>query len=248
MLIQLLDGIVDLARKSKDVVEHKLPGNRTLLVLPNGESREVEGDRQTHSDDLASFASLQDWAAEFAATDLVFKVSDRSIRAFSNRDNLHDSDMACLNLQHSAAFDDLLDWAKTPRGVKALVRGLRTKLAETCDPSYLSIFRRLDFSRKGDSSRGASHASESLGRSVEMAAQSSAGEIPENVMFTVRLFNNVPIDSYDLRFAVDVSVESECVAITEVGDCINEAKRQTREDLVGRLKAEFSESLVIESV
>lgn len=248
MIQEALQYIAELGRSSKEVELVNLPGNKMLVVTPDGATQELQRDRKTQHDKLASFASLLEWSQERDNTDLVFEVSNSGIKASDQRNDPHLSDTADFQFLHSAAFSDLRDWIGSPRGVKPLVRGLRGKLHNTFDPAYLSVFKRLDFTRRNDGSRGTSHTGESMGKSVEMAAQSASGEIPEMLVFGIRLFSNVPIESYDLRVAVDVNAENEQVAIMEVGDCIEEAHRQTREELASRLKAEFPNSLVIETV
>jgi hypothetical protein len=245
MLKEFVDSIVGLAHKSKSPSCVDLPGNKVLL-LHGDTSETLEKDRKTHSDCVASLQSLIDWS--YDRLDLVFKVSDSGIVATSNRDYPHESDSATLSLEKSAAYADLLDWCKSPRGVSLTVKGLRTKLAGTFDPGYLSIFKRLDFQRRNDGTKSASHTGESMGKMVEMAAQSGAGEIPEVILFRVKLFSGLDISLYDLRFAVTVDPNAELVSITPVGDCIMDAHQGTRIELLSRLKSEFPESLVIESV
>lgn len=244
MLKEFVGSIVDLARGSVTPTLVDLPDNKVLLVV--GESVEtLTKNRATHCDMIVSLPSLLDWG--FDRQDLVFKVSNSKIVAESNRDYPHDSDKAALAFVESQPYADLLDWCKTPRTVAATVKGLRTKLAGTFDVGYLSVFKRLDFSRKNDGTKSVSHVGESMGRSVEMAAQSGAGEIPETLLFRCRLFAGLPIGECDLRFAVNVDANSETISIAPVGDCIVDAYQVARIELVARLKEEFKESLVLES-
>lgn len=248
MLVQLLDGIVKLTRESGLGSVMQLPGNKVLLTRPDTGSEVLDGDRRTHVDTVATFAGFLSWAREYAAeSPVVFSVSDSAAEAVSDRDNAHESDVVKLKFCRSAAFSDLLAWAESSRDIRRLVRSLRSDLAGTFPEEYLKVFRRVDFKRKNDGSRGTSHAGESMGRSVEVAAQSTEGDIPEVLVFKVPLFCNIPSPPVELRFAVEVDAVAEVVAIYPVGDCIADAIAATRDDLVDRLKGEFVGELVIDS-
>ncbi len=244
MLKEFVDSIVALARTSAAPSTVDLPNNKMLLVV-DGSVETLIKDRRTHSDVVLSLPSFIEWCLD--RDDLVIKVSNDRIFAVSNRDIQHESDSAVLGLQQSNAYADLLDWCKTPRTVSATVKGLRTKLAGTHDTSYLSVFKRLDFTRKNDGSKSVTHTGESMGKLVEMAAQSGAGEIPEVLSFRVRLFAGLPVSDYDLRFAVNVDASTEVISIAPVGDCIVDAHQSTRVELVERLKAEYPQAMVLES-
>lgn len=246
MLAEFVKAIGEMAVKSATVTTVELPNNRQLIVYPNGTTETVVKNRKVQTDAIASFTSFCDWVSLLGKKTNVIKVTNASVSVATDPSNPHESDSAKMDLKQSAAYADLLDWVKSPRAVRPLVRGLRTTLAGTFDPAYLGIFKRLDFSRKNDGSKSVTHTSESMGRSVEMAAQSGAGEIPEVLVFEVKLFDGLPIDSYELRFAVDVDANTETVAITPVGSCISDAHQSTRLEIISRLKTEFESALVIE--
>jgi len=248
MLAEFLKSVSEMAVKAAKVQTVELPGNRMLVLNPDGSVEKFDKDRKTQHDRIASFTSLCDWASKYHLVDMVFKVSDLAVSVANDPDCPHDCDTAVMPLAKSEAYSDLLDWVQTPRAVRPLIKGLRTKLYGTFDDRYLAIFKRLDFSRKNDGSKSVSHTSESMGRSVEIAAQSGAGEIPETLVFEVKLFDGLPIDSYELRFAVDVDANTETVAITPVGSCIAKAHQETRLEIISRLKAEYVNALVIECV
>lgn len=244
MLKEFVGSIVELARSSAAPKLIDLPGNKLLVAV--GDGVEIhDKDRERYHDKLVSLASLIDWC--FDREYLVIKVSDAGISAQNNREAIVDCDSAMLCLSYSTAYADLLDWCKTPRTVAATVKGLRSKLSGTHDMSYLSVFRRLDFQRKNDGSKSVTHTGESMGKMVEMAAQSGAGEIPEVLLFRCRLFAGIPTVECDLRFAVTVDPNTETIGLAPVGDCIQDAQQATRVELVDRLKKEFANALVLES-
>lgn len=246
MLAEFVKSISELATKSHGVKTVDLPANKMMIVHVDGTTETLDKNRLTQSDKIASFTSFCDWVNALGKPSNVIKVSNNYISVATDPFSPHDSDTASMPMALSEPYADLLDWVKAPRAVRPLVRGLRTKLYGTFDDRYLSIFKRLDFSRKNDGSKSVTHTSESMGRSVEMAAQSGAGEIPDTLVFDVKLFDGLPVDSYELRFAVDVDANAETVAITPVGSCIVDALQGTRSDIISRLKAEFDKSLVIE--
>jgi hypothetical protein len=245
MLRDFVEAIAGLARSAAEAKVVELPNNQ-MLVLYGDTVEKHSRNRKTHKDNIASLQSLIDWSLD--REDLVFKVSDVDVAVVSNRDMPHESDSASLSLERSAAYADLLDWCKSTRSVAQTVKGLRTKLAGTFDSGYVSIFSRLDFKRRNDGTKSAAHTGESMGKMVEAAAQSSAGEIPEVILFRVKLFAGMAISEHDLRFAVTVDPNAETISIAPVGDCIQDAHQATRVELLTRLKKEFPESLVIESV
>ena len=246
MLKEFVESIGKLAISAVEPKLIALPGGKVLLSVP-GSQETLEADHKTYVDSLVSFGSVLTWCQSRSEADLVIGVSDMLLSVAYKRKILHECDQATMRLRHSAAYADLLDWCKNPRSTRQVVHGLRSKLYETFDPSYLAIFKRLDFSRKNDGTKTVSHTGESMGRSVEMAAQSGAGDIPDTLLFTIDLFDGLPVDHFDLRFAVTVDPASETVAIAPVGDCIASAHSGTRLDLVARLKTEFPEALVLET-
>lgn len=244
MLKAFVDSIVALAHGSNEPRTVDLPGNKLLLQVGDSVETHIK-DRQTHYDRVLSLTSLVEWC--FDRENLVIKVSDDGIFAVNNRDVPIDSDSALLSFERSTAYADLLDWCKTPRTVAATRKGLTSKLAGTHDMAYLNIFKRLDFTRKNDGSKSATHTGESMGRSVEAVAQSGAGEIPDVLLFRCKLFAGIPTSECDLRFAVTVDPNLETIALAPVGDCIVDAHQNTRIELVDRIKGEFESALVMES-
>lgn len=244
MLKEFVESIVTLAKGSTEPRTIDLPGDKLLVVVGDTVETHVK-DRVLHQDTIVSLTSLIDWCS--GRDNLTIKVANKVIHASSNRSVRIERDTATLMLEHSTAYGDLLEWCDSARTVAATVKGLRSKLAGTYDASYLSVFKRLDFSRKNDGSKSVTHTGESMGKMVEMAAQSGAGEIPEVLLFRCRLFSGIPTSECDLRFAVNVDANTETVSLAPVGDCLQDAHQATRVELVGRLKSEFENALVLES-
>lgn len=246
MLRDFLNGILELSGRAEEPRTLKLPDGRLLYEMPSGTTGEVAMLRNIH-DAVDSYQSLVDFAGAFAAP-LVFHVGRTSARAYIDRERDGPRVECELAYRRSAAFECLLDWYGSPKTVRQVVRALRGPLDQTCTDEYRGIFKRLDFSRRNDGSRSATHTGESMGRTIEAKAQSSAGEIPEVVVFDCVLFANLPVESYELRFAVEVDPDSEKVGIHPIGDCIDVAIQATRNDVAARLRTEFSDFCVLETV
>jgi len=247
MLKELYETIVDQAKASVDPKLLELPGGEVLLV-DGLTTRVIKKDPVKPSDKVASISSLLDWCSKRSNEPIVVTVQGSCIVVRANREVKHLASDATFTYQQTRAYEDLQQWISRPRSQGQVVNALRTTLAGTCDAKILSVFKTLDFRRKSDGSRTVGHAGESLGRSVEALAQSSHGDIPETIVFSMNLYGNVPSSPCLIEVAVDVDVSNEIIQIQPVGDSLVDARRMVIKDLVERMKEELPDALVLEAI
>lgn len=223
----------------------KLPENRIGVVI-NGQMVEYAGDRHARSVKVGTLASLVDWTVAIG--------SDRDVQVVLDQDKIECwvdleeavSDHCELRLVHSKALDALATWCEGQMSLRSVVRLLRGPLAGTFDEKYLAIFRRVDFARANNGGKTIKHDGESLGRTIEKAAQSSAGEIPEVLTFSVPWFQiGWAAEPKTLRFAVDVDCDNEAVSLTPIGDCWSAADTLARQEIAEHLMKSLGGSLVL---
>ena len=116
--------------------------------------------------------------------------------------------VAAMALKQSEALTAILKgtWKQSD-----LVRLLRTKLAGCFDERFLAVLKRVDFRRMNATSSKVSHTGDTLGKAVEASVQSSEGDIPEIVTFTIPIFGNADLVTFKetIRFAVDSDPNTE---------------------------------------
>ena len=113
---------------------------------------------------------------------------------------------------------------------------LRGPLADTFDPQHLRVLKNLDFTRKSDGSRSVTHKSESLGRSVELAAQSRDGDIPEVIVFQVPRFDFEGSPTIHVKMAVEVDAEADLISLFVIGDAFTQGTRSALREIGEQVK------------
>lgn len=249
MLAEFVKSIQHLSNQAREPKVTQLPGGKMLVTVGEGPGIEYDNNPIPAKDNnLGTLDALIDWCSHYdEIVDVQIDVHAYSILAVYDRQNPKGAcDQCAFQYEQSVALDDLLEWEASPRSQSKVVKALRTDLYGTCDPKYLQVFRRIDFSRKNDGARTVSNTGESMGKSVEAVAQSSAGEIPEVLRFTVSLFDIPGARPQELVFACTVDPNTESIAINAVGGSVFSAIRNHRLAMVERLKEAFPTALVLE--
>jgi len=247
MIADAIKLLVELGRKSKDVQQVKLPGGRLLTLW--GEDTEIGPmDAPGIKDELTTLADLERWLMDYATDEgspVVF-VSATAIKAIVNRELPHERKEAWVSPERSPAFEALLA-CKQPAGVKhrEFVRMLRGPLAGTIDDKWLKIFRKMNFSRLAQTERGIAASGEKLGRSVETAAQSIEGELPETMTFTVDVWQLPELTRQPVRCAVEIDAETETIRLLPVADELEQALDRARRQIVTWLNEHVPESVSV---
>jgi hypothetical protein len=238
MIKEALAYLVGLGLAESTPKTLELPGGE-VLVLAGSHVAQLQRDPVPIRDRLDSIADLVLWVnnrRDVEINDVEIFIDRFECCAIQNRDRQHLTSRATVIFDPSKAFIALESWG---RGMKqpAIVRALRGPLSGTCDVKYLNVFRRLNFSRLDESNRAIGSAGEKLGRSVELAAQSSEGDLPEVINFGLRFLSLRDCPIVDVRCAVEVDVDGQLVSVQPVGDDFEQAWTATQSEMVDHLRA-----------
>jgi len=237
MLMDAIKYLVGLGRESAAIQQTTLPGGRVVTLY--GDTVDVsQADAVPIGDKIWTLKDLIKWIVDKHENvddpECDVMVGPGHIVVKVNRDLVHVKVSAVMSLEHSKPFNSLNLLCTDGMPHKAFVRALRGPLYESFDEKWLAIFRRIDFKRSASSMRDTSNTGDKLGRSVETAAQSAAGEIPESILFTVPIYS---IDERalvlsSLRIGIEVDPDTEMIRGIPAGDCVDEALREAKSSIV----------------
>lgn len=241
MLKEALAYLADLAIKGVSPTITKLPGNKQLLYVPGLEPSELEGDRTLRQDSVGNLSSFEAWVREIGNdrdVDIWVRV-DRLV-AYCDATEPHLIDSAKMWLVESEQLTTLRGYSK---GVNQqnFVRHLRTTFAEQYDTKLLPIFRVLDFKRGSMTTRDVKHTGESLGRSIEEAAQSRNGDIPEKMRFNVPIWNFNASPQFEIDMAIECDNIGERFFLLPIADVFTTAVQACQLELSQRLVETFKD-------
>lgn len=225
--------LVGLGKDSTEVNLVNLPGGK-VLVCDRGENRELSIDPNCKRDQLHTLQDLVQWITAYGSEDRepdVF-VNEQRVAVYCERDAKHKMESAAVALVTSQAWKTLLSWIERPRLQRDVVRALRGPLAGSVSDKVLDVFKRLDFSRLAKST--IEH--DSLGKSVEAKAQSSAGEIPESIIFALPVYDLPEVTSVQLRCAVEVDSDTQTIGLIPVRDGVADAIRNAQDQIFDWMK------------
>jgi len=237
MLKEALSFQHELGKQACDVKLVDLPENQVLLVKPGGETQVMSKGNAQRKDVVATLGSLIDWCMTNGAEDsLDVWVSTANVEAVNDFEHPDHTDRVKLPLVASKAWESLVQWNGSGRKQKDTVRLLRGQLAGTFDELHLRVFKNLDFTRRSDGNRSVTHKSESLGRSVELAAQSRDGDIPEVIVFQVPRFDYEGSPTVHVKMAVEVDAEADLISLFVIGDAFVQGTRAALREIAGDIK------------
>lgn len=231
MLKEAIDRIAELGTAASGIEVVSLH-HRTKLIREGSNFREVEIGPEPRCDTVESVDDMG-LLIEKVGTNAIAYVGTTKIIAVLDADKR--DDRVIMPLEKSPAICALLELSS---GVtqKQLIQSLREPLADCCEPKFLAIIRRLDFSRKSDGRSDVQHGRESLGRSVEAAIQSSEGDIPETVAFELPWLTSRDLPTLmTIKCAVSMDVVNERIALRPVGDCLESEIFRVRQQIAGRI-------------
>lgn len=236
MLKEALDFQFEMGKRACEAKLVDLPENMVLLVKPGGETQVLEKGNAQRKDNVATLGSLIDWCMTNGAEDaLDVWVSEKHVEAVNDFAHPSHTDRARLTLSPSKAWESLVAWNQTGRKQRETVRLLRGPLANTFDDQHLRVLKNLDFTRKSDGSRNVTHRSESLGRSVELAAQSREGDIPEVIAFQVPRFDFEGSPTVHVKMAVEVDAEADLISLFVIGDAFAQGTRAALREIADKI-------------
>lgn len=228
--------IVDMAENKRAIV---IGGE----IVETFKKDEPFGDLQ-----VADFVSLVDaaYVLNAGAEMTVIKVCDNSISCCCDGNKPHKKASVRVAFKFSEAFTSLMNWMGAPKSVAAINKLLRTQLAGTFDEGkLLPIFKQIEFARSGATTVTKANHRDTMGKLVDNAVKSAAGEIPEFIAFTLPLFTNIPAEHVRLLFYVEANHDNETIGISPVGDTITSAEAAIVASLIDRLKEKIPTALVV---
>lgn len=154
---------------------------------------------------------------------------------------------ATFELTPSATFDRVcklrgLEWLEQ----KAFVRLLRIELAGTLEPVHLlEKVRRVKFEAGSTTTGEVRRDRESIGREITQRAESSEGEIPEEVTLQVPIYSN-PGERMPrpIRCAVEVDAGRGAFRLVPLPDEIDRAQALAVDSIADRLHGELKTPLI----
>lgn len=242
MLKEAFSLLIDLGKQSVSTQLVGLPGGGTLLVRPDRTTEVLPEPPEYGITRLTSIESLVLWAGENQVTEVFVKHG--MIEAYANRSKKSERRIATVELHLSTAMLALQAWFGTAKRQQSVVRDLRSTLADTFDSRYLAVFRSLDFTRRNDGSRKIGHTGESLGKSIESAAQSQYGEVPERMTFSVPLWSFDGAPRVAIQTAIEIDAENETIYLMPVGDTVAQATNSAIAAMVETLRNSLPETFV----
>lgn len=108
---------------------------------------------------------------------------------------------------------------------KQIVKILRTALADCVPTQIVGELRRLTISRGTSTKGNLAGNRESLGREIEQAARTEAGDLSESFIMSIPLYANPDFRKHvDVRCAIIVDYETEKLSIVPIGNDLEKAR------------------------
>lgn len=135
-----------------------------------------------------------------AVCDMALLNSGKPVRVYVSADKIEALAMSSYDARITMTLSPTVQWKTLqelgkPTSHAAYTRALRTGLKGCYDPQLLAIMSRIDFKRLEATQSTKKAAVDTFGKSVEMAAQSAAGEAPEVVRLVLQ-----PIDAPRINY------------------------------------------------
>jgi len=149
-----------------------------------------------------------------------------------------------MDLNYSEQFKAILSLPKA-FDQRSLILFLKRNLAGAIDSTLVSIFRKLDFSKREEKAAAVKHGDESLGRSVH-AVVTGSSEIPEFLTATLRVYSNPDVKfPVTIRLSVDIDVQRCTIELTPLPDEIENAILATEAGIGEQLSNKAGEGVTV---
>ena len=188
MILDALKYLVDLGKLMNNIQRVHLPGDKVMIVA--GDKTEIlQCNRQLRKDAPTSLADLLDWIGfvvdGWVDVDIECFVEESRISTVVNRE-WSVADSSTLALIESAELKAVRKMISAPVTQKELIALFRGPLAKALKaPHYLPAFRGIQFRSTTNSDRNQS----SLGRSVEQEVSSTAGQLPDEIVLFLPIYD-----------------------------------------------------------
>jgi hypothetical protein len=236
MILDALKYLVALGKRNIEVQRVPLPGDQVMIVTGD-KSETYHCNRQLRKDAPTSLADLIDWIGFVVDgsvdPDIECFVEQNKISTVINRESTV-ADSSSLMLVESAELQAVRKMISQPVTQKELIALFRGPLAKALkSPSYLPAFRGIQFRSTTNADRNQS----SLGRSVEQEVSSTAGQLPDEIVLLMPIYDpsialvNVAV----INLAVEVNFDSERFEFLPVADTLPIAISMARKEIRGIL-------------
>jgi len=244
-----VEKIAEFAERGLEPTTIAINDNKKIIVIGDKIIQTYTVDEPFGKTHVAEFNSFLDAALFLVpkADTAVVAVQRDKLTLSCDANKPHKYAHVELKYAFTSAYEALKQWEGQPKSVAVVNKLLRTKLHDTFDESLVPIFRQVEFARAGSTTITKGTHRDTMGKSVDNAVRSLAGELPEAIRFTTKLIQNVPCDAVPLLYHVDVNHDAETIGINAIGDIADESLRITIQLLVERLKSELPEALVVAS-
>jgi hypothetical protein len=244
-----VEAIKRIAEGAVNPVMLDIGDNARVIVAGGKILTEFTKDEPFGKLDVAEFDSFVTAAKTLieVAEQSVVTVSDKRIYLCCDGAKPHKRASVELKFQLTAAYDCLLSWEANPRTVQVVNKMLRTKLVGTYEDYLTPIFKQVEFARAGATTIAKAGHRDTMGKSVDNAVRSSAGDIPEVITFNTQLLLNAPCKREKLAYSVEVDHAAETIGLAQIGDIAAQSMRETVSELVATLTQELPKALVVAS-
>jgi hypothetical protein len=236
MILDALKYLVDLGKLVNNIQRVALPGDQVMIVTGD-KSETFHCNRQLRKDAPTSLADLLDWIGfvvdGLVDVDIECFVEENKISTVINRESTV-ADSSTLLLVESAELKAVRKMISAPVTQKELIGLFRGPLAKALKaPHYFPAFRGIQFRSTTNSDRNQS----SLGRSVEQEVSSTAGQIPDEIVLSMPIYDPsiAAIGLATINLAVEVNFEMERFEFMPVADTLPIAISAARREIRGIL-------------
>jgi len=242
-----IDKIQKLAEKCVAPVTVAGENGKKIIVVGGQVVATVDPDLGFGELVVSDFASFVDavMSLNMTAEESILTVGRHSCTYVADLKQPNSRAVIRLHYRPTAAYAALMDWSSMKLGVKAVNSLLRTSLLGAFDESLLSVFRQVEFARSSATVVGKTVHRDTMGKTVDQAVKSSAGELPEFMRFTTPLFSNIPCASADLLCLVECDASNETITILPCGDCIDQVISATVRALIESLSKQLTDLLIV---
>jgi hypothetical protein len=236
MILDALRYLVDLGKLLSNVQRVALPGDQVMIV--NGDKTHIyKNNRHIRKDAPTSLADLIDWTGfvvdGLVDVDIECFVESNKISTVINRESTV-ADSSSLMLVESAELQAVRKMIAAPVTQKELIALFRGPLAKALkSPSYLQAIRGIQFRSTTSADRNQS----SLGRSIEQEVSSTAGQLPDEIVLLMPIYDPsiAAVDVAVINLAVEVNFDTERFEFLPVADTLPIAISMARKEIRGIL-------------
>lgn len=240
MLLELFQGIVDLARKGQEpqplaVTTVDGEPNKRYITKPDGTVDTLEvppAERNHRSTGLDSFIEA---CQHYGESGTVWHNQNKCVLV---TDDNKRREFVTLELEAHPRWQKL--HGEIRGNQKAFIAMLKKELDDSLPDGLISSLRTVECRRSSDGTRTIDHGAESLGRSVEATVQGRE-TIPEYINVNLPVYKTAGLSGYrvPVRCSLDIDVENEQFSLTPISGELDQAMVETQRHITDVLSGEL---------